>query len=135
MPADKVELPCGKHGSHPPWKMRKKWVEKAEHPSLPTGRVREAFCPEDVRYGEPLGFWTGAGWAPIPGKFKTTAWCPWDQQPVTTGSLEVREESTPKGQAYRALCPRCGHPIAKVNRWGFQEALFRDGQKAPAPSP
>lgn len=126
-----MELPCPKHGSHPPWKMRKKWAEKSEHPAQPTVRVREAFCPEDVHYGDPLGFWTGSRWVPIPGRFRTTAWCPWDGEAMATEVLEVREVSTPRGPAYHALCPRCGNAIAKVNRWGLREGLFREGQKPP----
>ncbi len=130
---EKFELPCPKHGSHQPFKMRKKWAERNELPDLPTVRTREAFCPEDVYYSDPLGWWTGHRWLPIPGRDTQVLWCPWDRVSKTVDELPQEELEGPRGRARHLLCAKCRRPLGKVNRWGLREPLYKEGQAPPEP--
>ncbi len=130
---EKVELPCPKHGSHPPYKMRKKWAEKAEMAELPTIRTREAFCPDDIYYSDPLGWWTGHRWQPIPGRDTQKLWCPWNGIAFPAEQLQQVSMEGPKGRALYLQCPACQRPLGKVNRWGLKEPLYVEGQPTPVP--
>jgi hypothetical protein len=117
-----LDIPCEKHGSHKIWEMAKRWVERENI------RTREAYCPEDDRYRDPIACWTGSTWILVPGRGVTSAWCREEGKEISLEDVETMSREERKGTVVYALCPSCGSHIAKRNRWKYWEPLFRRPQ-------
>lgn len=113
-----VDISCEEHGSHAIWEMAKRWVERDGI------RTREAYCPEDDRYADPLATWTGSSWILLPGRGVTTAYCRGEAREVPLDEAETATREERKGEVTYALCPSCGTEVAKRNRWRYWEPLY-----------
>lgn len=123
-----MDVPCQRHGSHKLWDMPKRWIERMGT------RTREAYCPEDHENADPVLFWTGSSWLPVPGRGVETAWCPDEGEEVPLGGVETETAEERKGQVTYALCPACGTRIARRNRWKYWEPLHvqrTEGNRRP----
>lgn len=119
-----VDIPCEEHGAHAIWEMAKRWVERDDI------RTREAYCPEDERFADPLATWTGSSWILLPGRGVTAAYCREEDRDVPIEDLEAREVEE-QGRAVRyGICPSCGARIARRNRWRYWEPLYLNPARA-----
>lgn len=126
---DVVDVACDAHDAHPIWEMAKRWVERDDI------RTREAYCPEDEAFLDPLATWTGSSWILLPGRGVTTAWCRQEGKEVPLEDLETETRAERKGEVTYALCPSCGAEVAKRNRWRYWEPLYLKPEEADTPAP
>lgn len=120
-----MDVPCEKHGSHKLWDMPKRWIERRGT------RTREAYCPDDERNADPLLFWTGSSWLPVPGRGVRAAWCRDEGKEVPLEGAETVTEEERKGKVTYAVCG-CGAKLARRNRWKYWESLYPRPEETPS---